>query len=161
MRAGERPDPRPVLPGDAAAARALVEAEVGGTPYAEAPRATLDGALEGRAPEYRALVVESPEGLDGIALYGETAGAIGAGRLYLVAVTAGARYRGVGTTLVESAITDLARAGARFVLVEFPDDPSLAPGRALLTRAGFREESRVPDYFRDGVALTFLRRETP
>ena len=28
---------------------------------------------------------------------------------------------------------------------------------ALLREHGFTEEARVPDFFRDGVALTFLR----
>jgi ribosomal protein S18 acetylase RimI-like enzyme len=28
---------------------------------------------------------------------------------------------------------------------------------ALLREHGFREEARVPDFYRDGVALTFLR----
>jgi hypothetical protein len=29
----------------------------------------------------------------------------------------------------------------------------------VLLRNGFREEARVPDFFRDGVALSFLRRD--
>jgi hypothetical protein len=31
--------------------------------------------------------------------------------------------------------------------------------RALLASEGFEEEARVPDFFRDGVALTLLRRQ--
>ena len=30
---------------------------------------------------------------------------------------------------------------------------------ALLREHGFREEARVPDFFREGVALTFLRKD--
>jgi ribosomal protein S18 acetylase RimI-like enzyme len=30
---------------------------------------------------------------------------------------------------------------------------------SLLRANGFREEGRVPDFYRDGVALLFLRRE--
>ena len=149
---------RSVRPDDAAAARELVEAEIAGTPYGELPRWALDEALRGDSDEARALVAVDPE-LVGLALYGLVAGAHGAGRLILVAVTASARLRGVGAQLVDAAIADLAELGARFAGIEFPDDPALHPGRTLLTRGGFREETRVPDFFRDGVDLVFLRRE--
>ncbi len=58
---------------------------------------------------------------------------------------------------VRAALAELAERGARFVLAELPDDTPLAPIRELLHRCGFSEEARVPDYFADGVALTFLR----
>jgi hypothetical protein len=43
------------------------------------------------------------------------------------------------------------------VVAELPDEEATIPGRALLARCGFREESRVPDFYREGVALVFLR----
>jgi len=52
-----------------------------------------------------------------------------------------------------------AKAGARFLLAEMPDDPALGTVFALLREHGFREEARVPDFYREGVALTFLRLE--
>ena len=56
------------------------------------------------------------------------------------------------------AVSDSARAfGARYVLAEMPDDPALGTVLALLREHGFREEARVPDFYREGVALTFLR----
>jgi hypothetical protein len=48
-------------------------------------------------------------------------------------------------------------AGARYMLAELPDDPALGSVLTLLREHGFHEEARVPDFFRDGVALTFLR----
>ena len=50
-------------------------------------------------------------------------------------------------------------AGARFLLAEMPDDPARGTVFALLREHGFREEARVPDFYREGVALTFLRLE--
>jgi len=38
-------------------------------------------------------------------------------------------------------------------------DPALGTVFALLREHGFREEARVPDFYREGVALTFLRLE--
>jgi hypothetical protein len=56
------------------------------------------------------------------------------------------------------AVSDASRAaGARYLLAEMPDDPALGTVLALLRDHGFREEARVPDFYREGVALTFLR----
>jgi hypothetical protein len=40
-----------------------------------------------------------------------------------------------------------------------PDDPAIGTVLGLLRDQGFREETRVPDFYREGVALTFLRLE--
>jgi hypothetical protein len=57
-----------------------------------------------------------------------------------------------------NAVCDAMRqAGAKFLLAEMPDDPAIGTVLSLLKHHGFREEARVPDFFRDGVALSFLR----
>jgi ribosomal protein S18 acetylase RimI-like enzyme len=150
---------RSLRPEDAGEARELVEAEIAGTPYGELPRWALDTALRDESDEALGYVAADGDLVIGLALYGLVAGAQGAGRLILVAVTAGARLRGVGAQLVDAAVADLGRRGARFAGVEFPADPVLRPGLTLLMRSGFREESRVADFFRDGVDLVFLRRK--
>jgi len=43
------------------------------------------------------------------------------------------------------------------MLAELPDDPAIGSVLTLLRDHGFEEEARVPDFYRDGVALTFLR----
>jgi hypothetical protein len=43
------------------------------------------------------------------------------------------------------------------LLAELPDDPAIGALFALLRKHGFREEARVPDFYRSGVALSFLR----
>ena len=143
---------------DAAAARRLLLAELGGTPYAEPALAGLGFALREATGEAAGLVADRSGEVVGVAVFGEIAGAIGAGRLHYV-TAAGALPDGVGRRLCEAALAELADRGARFVLAELPDDTLLTPMRELLQRCGFSEEARVPDYFSDGIALTFLRRD--
>ena len=50
-------------------------------------------------------------------------------------------------------------AGARLLMAELPADAALGRSISLLRANGFREEGRVPDFYRDGVALLFLRRD--
>ncbi|MEJ7809604.1 MAG: GNAT family N-acetyltransferase [Gemmatimonadaceae bacterium] len=154
---------RPARPGDATAARSLLRDAFVGTPYL--PRAlemleeALEEALGGTSREALAIVAAGAGGaVVGLAAYGETAGAVGAGRLHLIAVTASTRRRGVGARLVHAVARDLGESGARFIIAELPDDSRLAPGRELLLRCGFGEEARVPDFYADGVALAFFRR---
>jgi ribosomal protein S18 acetylase RimI-like enzyme len=150
---------RPLAPLDSAAAQALAEAVFGDAPYASSMLAALDGALRAESEEYRALVVRENSALIGLIVFGATAGALGAGRIYFVAVDGSARRRGIATALIGAACEELRSRGARFVAVEMPEEPRLDGGRAVALRAGFRPESRVGDYVRDGVGLAFLRRD--
>lgn len=118
----------------------------------------LELALDGTTPESRGLVALSPGGeVIGVVIFGAVAGAIGAGRLHYVAVGASARLRGVASGLCAAALETLAREGCRLVVAELPDDAALRPGAIALARAGFIAEARVPDFYRDGVALVFWR----
>jgi ribosomal protein S18 acetylase RimI-like enzyme len=132
----------------------------GNTLYAEAPRQTLANALTGATPvEAAAIVATDDDQIVGVAVYGEVAGAEGAAKMHGMAVAPDARRHGIARELIEVFVRDLASRRARFVLVEFPDAEEMAVGRTLLEHCGFREESRIPDYFRDGIALCFLRLE--
>lgn len=152
---------RPLARPDAVAARTLADAVLGDAPFAEGMLGALDEALSSDRDEYRAVGAHDGNSLIGFVVFGETAGAIGAGRLYCVAVDASARRRGIATALTEAACTDLRARGARFAMIELPGDPDLAPALALARRTGFHEEGRVSDYLRDGVGLLLLRREIP
>jgi len=67
--------------------------------------------------------------------------------------------REVGRTIVD-AVAGVARAdGARLLEAELPADTVLGRTLSLLRANGFRQEGRIPDFFRDGVALLFLRKE--
>ena len=95
----------------------------------------------------------------GVAVYGVVAGTEGAAKMHGMAVAPEAQRHGIARSLIAAFSDDLQKKGARFVLVEFPDAPELAGGRTLLQQAKFVEESRLKDYFRDGIALVFLRRD--
>ena len=130
-----------------------------GTPYAEAPLHALERALAGGDEEAWGLVAVRAGEVVGLVVLGLVAGAQGAGRLQLVHVTASARLGGVGRTLIDGGAAEAAGRGARFLLAEVPEDPMLAPVHVLLQRAGFRVESRIPDFIREGVGIAFLRRD--
>jgi ribosomal protein S18 acetylase RimI-like enzyme len=150
---------RPLAAPDATAARVLADVVLGGAPFAEAMRASLDEALTSDGDEYRAIGVHDGNALIGFVVFGEIAGALGAGRIYFVAVEATARRRGIATALIEAACSDLRSRGSRFAVIELLEELSLAPGRALAHRTGFRDEGRVSDYVRDGAGLLLLRRD--
>ncbi|MFL5581427.1 MAG: GNAT family N-acetyltransferase [Gemmatimonadaceae bacterium] len=152
-------DIRPLQPGDAPAARALVEGTVSRTPYGALPLLALDRAFEGESDESLAVVAADEGQLAGIALYGLVAGAKGAGKLHFVTVTAAARLQGVAARLLDAAADDLRRRGGRLVIAETPDDPMTRPGLSLLERSGFVLEGRVAGFYRDGVDLLLLRRD--
>ena len=117
-------------------------------------------AVPAPGAEARAIGALRGESLDGVAVFGAFAGAVGAARLHLVVVDEGARRNGAGRALVDAAIAHARSEASRFVLAEVPDDARALPGaHAFLAAMGFREESRVEDFFRDGIALTFLRRD--
>lgn len=149
---------RPLTARDAPAARALADAVLADAPYGDHLRGALDSVLTSRTDEYRALIASDETAVAGLIVFGETAGARGAGRIYLIAVHAHTRRRGIATALAEAACRDLTERGARFVIIELPDDQRLAGARLAAEHAGFREEGRVADYLSDGVSLLLLRR---
>ena len=54
-------------------------------------------------------------------------------------------------------MSTLRAEGARYISADVPDDPAIGSIVSLLRDSGFEEEARVPDFYREGVALTFLR----
>ena len=150
---------RPLLPGDRSAAQELAAGELLQSPYGELPSSALATALGSQSAEARGLVSVADGEVTGLVVFGTVAGAIGTGRLHLVAVSAAARLRGVASALIAAAFDRLRSEGVRVVFAELPDDAGLAPGRALLLRERFTEEARVADFFRDGVSLILLRRD--
>jgi hypothetical protein len=151
--------PRPLGPGDAVAARALVHAALGVTPYVDRVAELLDQAARASDPEARALVIERGATIAGLVIFGLVAGASGAARLHALVLDRGVSAAAVGGRLTSAAAAAAASAGARLLVAEIADDPALGQVPAVLLRSGFREEARIPDFFRDGVALTFLRRD--
>ena len=144
---------------DALAVRALTEREFARVPEGEAASSAIESALAGSSDEYRAVVCEDRGDVIGIAVYGPIAGAVGTAKLHAILVTAAARTRGIAAGLCDHVAAELAADGARLMVAELPDTPALRPGALLLERCGWREESRVADFFAEGVALRLFRRE--
>lgn len=138
----------------------VVERALGGTRYLASALDALRSTVVSPSADARAFASLLGERVDGVIVFGFFGGASGAGRLQLVVLERDARRAGVGAAMVRAALAALRRDGARFVLAELPDDPHELPGaRAFLESCGFAEESRIEDFYRDGLALSFLRME--
>jgi ribosomal protein S18 acetylase RimI-like enzyme len=158
-----RPDPGLVIrayrPDDAASMRRLAMPEIERSHYRSGPRSAIDGLVAGTDPDAHALVAVQDGAVVAFVLHGMIAGSEGASRVQLIVTDAHVRRRGIARRLVEAAVERLRDAGARFVAVELPDDPALAPALGLLDRSGFRIEARVAGFYRDDVDLLIGRRD--
>ena len=152
-------DPRPLLPEDSQATRTLLMGALGVTPYIDRALEVLELAERGNNPEHRALVIARDGTVAGLVLFGSIAGTKGGARLHVAVLAPGVDAGDVGDRLMNAVARASRESSARFLLAEMPDDPALGNVFALLREHGFREEARVPDFFRDGVALTFLRKD--
>jgi hypothetical protein len=150
-------DPRPLLPEDAQATRILLMGALGVTPYIDRALEVLELAERGNDPENRGIVIARDGTVAGLVLFGSIAGTLGGARLHTVVLAPGVGADDVGERLMNAMARMSRDAGARFLLAEMPDDPALGTLFSLLRESGFREEARVPDFYREGVALTFLR----
>lgn len=130
---------------------------LGVTPYIDRALEVLELAERGSDSEHRALVIARDGTVAGLVLYGMIAGTAGGARLHTAVLAPGVQADDVGERLMQAVGRSCREAGARFMLAEMPDDPALGSVLTLLREHGFREEARVPDFFREGVALTFLR----
>lgn len=119
----------------------------------------LAAAERGHDPEYRALVVARDGTVAALALFGAVAGTEGAAKLHVALLSPGVSATDVGARLLDAVAATMRGEGARFLLAELPDDPAVGRVVELLRGCGFREEGRAPDFYRDGVALVFWRRE--
>lgn len=150
---------RQLSEGELCTTLALLRDAVPAPSYADALASVVEAAALTPSIESRGIVAEHDGALAAIAVYGEYAGASGAGRLHLIAVAAHHRRRGIGAKLMGRVAEELAARSARFILTELPDDrPALDDYMAFLHACSFAEESRVPDLYRPGVALVFMRR---
>ena len=150
--------PRPLTPGDVEPVRTLVWGALGVTPYVDRVMELLSAA-EHADPESRALVIERDGTVAALALYGPVAGASDAWRISMVLVTPRVELRDIGRAMIDGVVENARSAGARLLVAELPADAVLGRSLSLLRANGFGQEARIPDFFREGVALLFLRRE--
>jgi ribosomal protein S18 acetylase RimI-like enzyme len=151
---------RPLRESDVVAALALLRDAVRAPSYATLLGSVTEAAALTPSTEHSGMVAEMDGQPVAIAVYGEFAGATGAGRLHLVAVDRDHRRRGLGTLLIDRVAAELRARRSRFILAELPDEhPALDDYFAFLHASGFTEESRIPHFYREEVGLVFLRRE--
>lgn len=150
-------DPRTLLPEDTQGTRILLMGALGVTPYIDRALEVLALAERGNDAEHRALVVARDGTVAALALFGDIAGTAHGARLHTAVLAPGVGPDDVGDRLLKAVVADVRQADSRFLLAEMPDDPALGAVLGLLRDFGFREEARVPDFYREGVALTFLR----
>ncbi|HKW48957.1 MAG TPA: hypothetical protein VJN70_16015 [Gemmatimonadaceae bacterium] len=153
--------PRALSPDDHVAARVLLMGALGVTPYIDRAMEVLQLAERGAGhdDEHRALVIERDGTVAALALFGSVAGAMGVQKLHAAVLAPSVSAGDVGQRIVGAVLDGARGEGARIVIAELPDDPAMGQVRALLASAGFEEEARVPNFYREGVALTLLRRQ--
>jgi len=150
--------PRALRPGDAEPVRALVWTALGVTPYVDRVIELLGDAERGN-PESRALIIERDGTVAALALFGPVAGASGAWHLRMMLLAPRVEPREVGRAMIDGVVQHVQREDARLLMAELPADAVLGRTLSLLRASGFHQEGRVPDFYRDGVALLFLRRD--
>jgi len=146
---------RVLQPVDAHAAREFLERSLAGTVYLNRALELLEQTLVGD-PEARALISGNPA--NALAIFGPVAGAQGTWHVRVMCVAAELQ-RDAGRPFMDSLIGAMHDEGARVVLAELPADEVIGDALTLLRANGFRQTGKIADYFRDGVALLFLRRE--
>ena len=142
------------MPEDARAARDTVVDHFRGTPYLARMLEVLDDSLRFEDPEFLCLLAALGESDPpmGLVLFGTVLGA----RLVTKVHTVVAADPRVQLALLEAVRETCVRSGERLVVCELPHDaPFDVTGVALLA-SGFREEGRIDDFVRDGVALRLL-----
>ena len=142
---------------DLAAALALQAWEQERNPWVGRLPELLRAAVDEPEGEYRACVAERDGEIVGFGVYGMVAGAVGTGAVYGVVVGARSRRAGIGLRIMLYISEDLAKLRARLLISEIPGDPTVMKYRALLIAYGFTEETRIDDYYRDGVPQIISR----
>ncbi len=155
--AGTRSIVRPARERDRAAVLKLVEAELAENPLLERIPELVEQAIRDESDECQMCVAELRGEFAGCGIYGSVAGTVGTAILYFVGVEARTRDAGTGDAIVAHVLHDLIAKGARLVVAEVPRHGSFDSFRSLIEAHGFVEESRIADYYRDGVPLVHYR----
>ena len=142
---------RPLMPEDARAARDAVADHFRGTPYLPRVLEVLDDALKFEDPEFLCLLAAHGESapLEGLVLFGTVLGA----RLVTKVHAVVAPDPRVQLALLEAVRETCVRSGERLVVCELPNDAPFDVAGVALVASGYREEGRIDDFVRDGVAL--------
>ena len=142
------------MPEDADAARAVVVDQFRGTPYLARMLEVLGDALRFEDPEFLCLLSTTgdPESVKGLVLFGTVLGARLATKVHAV-IAPDPRLQ---LALLDAVRETCTRSGERLVVCELPHDTPFDLAAVALLASGDREEGRIDDFVREGVALRLL-----
>ena len=149
--------PRPLTPADAEPVRGLVVATLGVTPYVDRVLELLTEAERGDADTH-ALTIERDGTYAALALFGGIVPSNGVWKLHTMLISERVDAREVGDAMLGAVMQRVRTLGAKFLTAELPADPVYGRTLDRLRRNGFRQPGKIPDFYRDGVALLFLTR---
>jgi hypothetical protein len=149
--------PRPLTPADAEPVRGLVVATLGVTPYVDRVLELLSEAERGDSDTH-ALAIERDGTYASLALFGEIVPSNGVWKLHTMLISERVTAREVGDAMLHAVMERVRSLGGRSLLAELPGDPVYGQALNVLRANRFRQQGRVPDYYRDGVSLLFLTR---
>ena len=112
-----------------------------------------------RQRDYCLVVAEdAKDGVVGYLSYGPTPLTDGTYDLYWMAVAPHAQGRGFGRELVAWLEKRLAEAGGRLILIETSSQPKYEKTRNFYLGLGYREASRIPDFYKVGDGrITYVK----
>ena len=101
--------------------------------------------------DYDVVVIEDAGGrVAGYLTYGPTPLTVGTYDLYWMAVAPEAQGRGLGRELVAWLEARVSEAGGRLILIETSSQPKYEKTRTFYLGLGYRETSRIPDFYAAG-----------
>jgi ribosomal protein S18 acetylase RimI-like enzyme len=123
----------------------------------------VDAALSPGGSEYEAVVLEDGAAtVQGWALFGPTPRSEGVYDLYWIAVERDQQRRGYGRALLHHVEEDVLSRNGRMLLIETSSKETYAPTVRFYEQAGYREISRIKDFYRiEDDKLVFSRNLTP
>lgn len=142
---------------DLAAALHLLDWERPKNPWLARTGEILKESIGKPKSEYRVCIAERDGEIIGFGVYGFVSGTLGSGTIQSILVAPRSRRAGIGHRILEHAVADLASRRARVLFAEIPADAVLVRFRALLLSYGFFEETRIEDYYRDGLPQVIAR----
>jgi hypothetical protein len=142
------------MPDDASAARAILADAYRGTPYLGRMEEVLSSALQFEDPEFLCLLAEREDASapSGLVLFGTVVGARSVVKVHTVASPDPRIMR----ALLDAVRETCERSGERMIVCESPRDVPFDVSSVALAASGYREEGRIEDFVRDGVALRLL-----
>jgi len=114
-------------------------------------REVLDEAIaQGAGGHYQSYAAEVEGRVAGWVCFGPTPCTIGTWDVYWLAVSPLLHGRGIGTRLMNHAHAMIAGRGGRLAIVETSGRPDYERARGFYLACGYREASRLPDFYAPG-----------